>query len=43
VLSLNELDRHGFCIRQDWYSTDQVEEALDRFDLVVARQAELEG
>jgi hypothetical protein len=43
VLSLNELDDDALCIRQDWYSPDQVDEALERFDLLVAGHVERAG
>jgi hypothetical protein len=45
VLSLTELDYADddmLCIRQDWYSLDQVDEALARFDMIAARHAELD-
>jgi hypothetical protein len=37
LLSLNELDDEGFCVRQDWYTLDQTDEALDRFDLLAGQ------
>jgi hypothetical protein len=36
VLALSELTEEAFCIRQDWYDVDQIDDALARFDMLAA-------
>lgn len=36
VLALSELTDEALCIRQDWYNLDQIDDALDRFDMLEA-------